>query len=432
MRGGITSGRRASDHGPIADRCVAGARRARMLPLHRGAIAIVVAGLVGLSPVVCEARSATDEGPRKSNSVPRNRATAPAANPPAPVEQRELGLRAKEIEGIVWLSQDDRRQRLRAGQPVGVGQSVGLEPKARATLATADGLSLDLGTQARFSANWAGRSGPDLNLRVDAGTLGVQIGERGGAVTILLGDLRTKLQPGRYFFENSAGPTGVAIACAYEGNVTLGSDWGAAGHLGAGQCVALEGLSGAGPILLRSIAMVPEWNAPAASTPAQTAVAVVEPRPAPSEGEKRVLKASPPPVAAAQQTARSGGTVEGTGKLLPAPAPTLVSTPTTPSPTPTPTPTPTLATPPPAPPSRSPERWIVNVASFADPADAKAMAQRLRGGGFEVALREDLVRGAPSFRTVISGLENEEAAKKVVERLDREYGYRSAWALRSR
>ncbi|THD00575.1 hypothetical protein B1810_24115 [Panacagrimonas perspica] len=72
------------------------------------------------------------------------------------------------------------------------------------------------------------------------------------------------------------------------------------------------------------------------------------------------------------------------------------------------------------------------MASFSDPADAKALAQRLRGGGFEVALREDLVRGAPSFRTVISGLDNEAAAKKIVERLDREYGYRSAWALRSR
>lgn len=85
----------------------------------------------------------------------------------------------------------------------------------------------------------------------------------------------------------------------------------------------------------------------------------------------------------------------------------------------------------PQPPHAGPE-WIVNVASFGDgEAGARAVA-RLTEGGFAAALRQETVRGRASWRAVITGFSTETQANQAARRVVSDYGYRTAWALRTR
>jgi cell division septation protein DedD len=77
-------------------------------------------------------------------------------------------------------------------------------------------------------------------------------------------------------------------------------------------------------------------------------------------------------------------------------------------------------------------RWIVNIASFSNRSEGEALVTRLGADGLKVVLREEQVQGRPSYRAVISGLESERDAKRMVDLVARNYGYNMAWALRSR
>ena len=82
-------------------------------------------------------------------------------------------------------------------------------------------------------------------------------------------------------------------------------------------------------------------------------------------------------------------------------------------------------------PESGPE-WIVNVMTVTDPKVAKEHVARLTAEGYPATMRTEQVRGRSSYRVIIPGLTNDEAANRVVSLLKQRMGYAGAWALQKR
>lgn len=76
--------------------------------------------------------------------------------------------------------------------------------------------------------------------------------------------------------------------------------------------------------------------------------------------------------------------------------------------------------------------WLINVVSVSDPVDAERHRRRISAKGYRTSLRTELVRGRPSYRVVVDGLENAEAADSAVQLLSSQLGYTAAWILHKR
>ena len=124
------------------------------------------------------------------------------------------------------------------------------------------------------------------------------------------------------------------------------------------------------------------------------AVVTVEP-----EGVAPRAEFEPAPGAQAPELARAVDAA--TGQPLPAPAEPVATTPApaaAPAPTPAPAPPPAAAAAEPLPASAAGGRWAVNVGSFSNLDNARALAQRLRGQGLPITVETLDVNGKPAMR----------------------------------
>lgn len=76
--------------------------------------------------------------------------------------------------------------------------------------------------------------------------------------------------------------------------------------------------------------------------------------------------------------------------------------------------------------------WLINVVSVSDPIEAERHRRRISEKGYRTSLRTELVRGRPSYRVVVDGLDNADAADSAVQLLSSKLGYTTAWILHKR
>lgn len=76
--------------------------------------------------------------------------------------------------------------------------------------------------------------------------------------------------------------------------------------------------------------------------------------------------------------------------------------------------------------------WIVNVMTVTDPNVAQQHIARLTGAGYPATLRNEIVRGRASYRVIITGISNEQGARRTAQLLSSKMGYTGAWSLRKR
>ena len=76
--------------------------------------------------------------------------------------------------------------------------------------------------------------------------------------------------------------------------------------------------------------------------------------------------------------------------------------------------------------------WIINVATFSSPEDAKRHVDQLTAAGFKATARQETVRGRASYRVVIESLATEAAAQSALADLSTRHGFVSAWSMRKR
>ncbi|MCC2659083.1 MAG: hypothetical protein K0Q76_4191 [Panacagrimonas sp.] len=76
--------------------------------------------------------------------------------------------------------------------------------------------------------------------------------------------------------------------------------------------------------------------------------------------------------------------------------------------------------------------WIINVATFSSPEDAKRHVDQLTAAGFKATARQEIVRGRASYRVVIESLATEAAAQSALADLSTRHGFVSAWSMRKR
>lgn len=164
------------------------------------------------------------------------------------------------------------------------------------------------------------------------------------------------------------------------------------------------------PELAASIPAAPSIPVPPATEPAPAAT------PAP--------ESTPPPVAAAAPPVSQRPLADA---VLPPPPPG------------TPPGTSVGGTPPPAslpmdaaPPSLTGPEWIVNVTSVTDPAAARRHLEALNEAGYPATMRTEMVRGRASYRVIISGISNEQGARRTAQLLSSKMGYTTAWPLQKR
>ncbi|MCC2657309.1 MAG: hypothetical protein K0Q76_2417 [Panacagrimonas sp.] len=82
--------------------------------------------------------------------------------------------------------------------------------------------------------------------------------------------------------------------------------------------------------------------------------------------------------------------------------------------------------------SGSGPEWIVNVMTVTDPDVAKQHIATLTGAGYPATLRKEVVRGRTSYRVIISGISNEQGARRTAQLLSSKMGYTTAWPLQKR
>lgn len=76
--------------------------------------------------------------------------------------------------------------------------------------------------------------------------------------------------------------------------------------------------------------------------------------------------------------------------------------------------------------------WMINVVSVRDAGSADDYAKSLAAAGYPARVRSETVRGRPSFRVVVPGIQNGAAAEGVAEQLRTQLGFVDAWVLQRR
>lgn len=76
--------------------------------------------------------------------------------------------------------------------------------------------------------------------------------------------------------------------------------------------------------------------------------------------------------------------------------------------------------------------WMINVVSVRDPGSADGYARSLISAGYPARVRSETVRGLPSYRVVVLGIQNGAAAEGMAEQLRTQKGFTDAWVLQRR
>lgn len=76
--------------------------------------------------------------------------------------------------------------------------------------------------------------------------------------------------------------------------------------------------------------------------------------------------------------------------------------------------------------------WMINVVSVRDSGSAEDYVRSLVSAGYPARVRSETVRGLPSFRVVVPGIQNGAAAEGVAEQLRTQMGFVDAWVLQRR
>lgn len=82
--------------------------------------------------------------------------------------------------------------------------------------------------------------------------------------------------------------------------------------------------------------------------------------------------------------------------------------------------------------SGSGPEWIVNVMTVNDIEEARQHVATLTSAGYPATLRKEVVRGRASYRVIISGISNEQGARRTAQLLSTKMGYTTAWPLQKR